>query len=83
MASVYEFIYPTENSQTKFVLRSPIAELISVYKNGDKDHPISFTPGTELVIENGTKAVYEKFDAKRVSLETEKLFLNDEESNNE
>ena len=35
------------------------------------------------LIENGTKAVYEKFDAKRVSLETEKLFLNDEESNNE
>lgn len=55
MASVYEFIYPTENSQTKFVLRSPIAELISVYKNGDKDHPISFTLGTELVIENGTE----------------------------
>ena len=27
------------------------------------------------LIENGTKAVYEKFDAKRVSLETEKLFL--------
>ena len=35
------------------------------------------------LIENGTKAIYEKFDAKRVSLETEKLFLNDEESNNE
>lgn len=33
--------------------------------------------------EKWTKAVYEKFDAKRVSLETEKLFLNDEESNNE
>lgn len=28
------------------------------------------------LIENGIKAVYEKFDAKRVSKETEKLFLN-------
>lgn len=67
MASIYEFLYPTEENQTKFFLENKIKGVATVYKNGS--NPINFVVGTEVVYENNKEVEKEYIEVEPLNMD--------------